>query len=258
MRQPEPITVAPLVSAGVRHGFLTRVGGVSEGAFDSLNCGYGSGDEVERVARNRARAVEESTGRPLKLVTARQTHTAIAHLVEKPWEAADAPVGDGLVTTRDDIALGILTADCAPVLMTDPAAGVVGAAHAGWKGAFDGIVEATIALMVEQGAEPSRIAAAVGPCIAQASYEVGPEFVARFVAADPANVSFFVPSKRVGHSMFDLTGYVAARLRRAGVAQVARSGGDTCAETERFFSYRRMTLEGGTAYGRGISVIALS
>ena len=257
MRQPEPITAAPLISSGMRHGFLTRVGGVSEGAFDSLNCGFGSGDEVDRVARNRARGVEESTGRSLRLVTVRQTHTAIAHLVQQPWDPVDAPVGDALVTKSEDVALGILTADCAPVLMADATAGVVGAAHACWKGAFDGVVEATVALMVEQGADPARITAVVGPCIAQSSYEVGPEFVARFIAADADNAGFFRPSVRPGHGMFDLPGYVARRLTCAGIGSVGQTGGDTCAEGSRFYSYRRMTLEGGSAYGRGLSVIAL-
>jgi YfiH family protein len=257
MRQPEPITATPLISQGVRHGFLTRVGGVSEGAFESLNCGFGSGDETDRVARNRARAVEESTGRAIPLVTVRQTHTAIPHLVEQPWDPADAPVGDALVTRREGLALGVLAADCAPVLLADAEAGVIGAAHAGWKGAFGGVVEAAIALMIEQGAERARISATVGPCIAQSSYEVGPEFVVRFAAADAANVRFFRASVRSGHSMFDLPGYVAHRLVRAGIGTVAQTGGDTCAEGSRFFSYRRMTLEGGTAYGRGVSVIAL-
>lgn len=257
MSSPKPIIAPALAGPSIRHGFFTRVGGVSDGAFDSLNCGFGSGDAPDKVAENRRRAVREAVGRDIELVTAYQRHTTEAVIVKKPWASGDAPVADGLVTNRPDIALGILTADCAPVLMADAEAGIVGAAHAGWRGAFDGILESTLDRMAALGADPTRVMAVVGPCIAWESYEVGPEFRVRFLEADEANEDLFRPSPRDGHSMFDLAGYVMRRLRAAGLGYVGATGGDTCADAKRFFSYRRMTLEGGQAYGRELSLIAL-
>lgn len=258
MSFPQPITVEILAAPGVRHGFFTRAGGVSAGDFSSLNCGYGSGDDPDHVAENRRRVLAEILGDSGSLVTAYQKHTTEALIVREAWSPEHAPVGDAMVTDRPGVALAILTADCAPVLLADAGAGVIGAAHAGWRGAFDGVVEATLARMVELGARIDRIAAAVGPCIGKDSYEVGPEFKARFVAADATDADLFAPSRREGHAMFDLTAYVERRLAKAGVARLGRAGGDTCADESRFFSYRRMVLAGERDYGRGISVIALA
>lgn len=257
MSSPQPIIAPALAGPSVRHGFFTRAGGVSDGAFNSLNCGFGSGDAADKVAENRRRAVHEAVGHDIALVTAHQRHTAEAVVVKTPWAVGDAPVADGLVTNRPGIALGILTADCAPVLMADAEAGIVAAAHAGWRGAFDGILESTLERMTALGADPARVMAVVGPCIGRKSYEVGPEFRVRFLEADAANEDLFSPSPRAGHSMFDLAGYAVRRLKAVGLGYVGSTGGDTCAETKRFFSYRRMTLEGGQAYGRELSLIAL-
>ncbi len=243
---------------GIRHGFFGRAGGVSEGIYASLNCGFGSGDEAERVAENRGRAVRQAGLGSANLVTAYQVHSQRVAVVEQPWARGEAPQVDAMVTTRPGIALGILHADCAPVLFADAKARVVGAAHAGWRGAFDGVLEATLGEMRRHGADLSRIAAVIGPSIGQASYEVGPEFRERFIEAEPGNAQFFIASpKRAQHFQFDLEGYAATRLARAGVGQVERLGRDTCGESDVFFSYRRRTLDGGKNYGRNISLIAL-
>jgi polyphenol oxidase len=242
----------------IRHGFFGREGGVSEGIYASLNCGFGSGDQTERVAENRARAMHRVHLDPANLVTAYQTHSRRVAIVDRPWPRGDAPEVDAMVTTRPGMTLGILHADCAPVLFADAGAGVVAAAHAGWRGALDGVLEETLAEMQRQGAHLLHITAAVGPCIGQASYEVGPEFRDRFIAADEANGDFFVISpKRAQHFQFDLPGYTAHRLARAGIAEIANLGRDTCAESDIFFSYRRRILEGGKDYGRNLSLIAL-
>lgn len=242
----------------VRHVFCGRQGGVSRGIYASLNCGYGSGDDKALVAENRARAARSAGLDPAGIVTAYQTHSIRVALVERPWAPEDAPKVDAMVTRTPGVALGVLSADCAPVLLADARARIVGAAHAGWRGALDGVIEATVVAMCEAGAERQRIAAAVGPCIGWASYEVGPDFRDRFLCADDGNARYFAISEgRPGHFRFDLEGYVAARLTLAGVRQAVASGSDTCAETERYFSYRRNTLAGETAYGRNISLIAL-
>ena len=242
---------------GTRHAFFTREGGVSEGLFGSLNCGFGSGDESQRVAANREIAMAQ-LGLPAdQLVTVRQTHSAEVVIVERPWCRQKAPTADGLVTSVPSIALGVLAADCAPILLHDPVARVIGAAHGGWRGALGGIVDATIARMAELGASHSRIRAAVGPCIGRGSYEVGPEFPHPFVADDPGNICFFAPVLRSGRLLFDLAGYIAHRLRCAGIATVEVIPHDTVEEEERFFSYRRACLRGERAYGRGLSAIAL-
>jgi purine-nucleoside/S-methyl-5'-thioadenosine phosphorylase / adenosine deaminase len=242
----------------VRHGFFTRQGGVSAGLYASLNCGYGSSDQPANVTENRRRALAR-IGLPAEaLATTYQVHSADVVEVTKPWPLDARPRVDAMVTTRPGIALGIGTADCAPVLLADPAAGVIGAAHAGWRGAVNGVVEAVVGAMVERGADPARMRAAVGPCIAQASYEVGPEFPAPFLQQDPENRRFFVPSKRASHFMFDLPGYVVSRLRRLGISEAMAVAHDTCAEADMFFSYRRTTLAGEKDYGRGLSVIALT
>jgi hypothetical protein len=242
---------------GIRHAFFTRQGGVSEGLFGSLNCGFGSGDSPERVARNREIAMDH-IGLPAgRLVTVRQIHSAAVVTVERPWHREESPAADGLVTAVPGIALGVLAADCAPILLHDPFARVIGAAHGGWRGALGGIVDATVARMAALGAERRGIRAAIGPCIARRSYEVGPEFPQPFVAEDPGNMSFFVPAPGSGRFLFDLGGYIAHRLARVGIATVEVAPHDTVAEEERFFSYRRACLRGERSYGRGLSAIVL-
>ncbi len=240
---------------GVRHGFLTRAGGVSEGAFASLNCGYGSGDDKARVAENRRRALARAELTGAKLLTLYQIHSPDVTTVDEPWEGS-GPRRDAMVARRPGLALGILTADCAPVLFAEPS-GVIGAAHAGWRGVLAGVLEATVAAMTRLGAQPGRIAAVIGPCIQQPSYEVGPEFPAPFLAQDAANERFFEPAPRAGHFLFDLPGLAAARLAAQGLAAIEVSPADTCAEAARFFSYRRAALGGEPHYGRLLSLIAL-
>src|SRR5271163_3577365 len=202
----------------MRHAFFTREGGVSGGFFESLNCGFGSGDRAETIARNRAIAMERLGFSPDRLVTCYQVHSGTVVTVEKPWPRDAAPRADGLVTRGSGIALGILAADCAPVLFEDAVARVIGAAHGGWRGALGGIVEAILDRMEAWGAKRARIRAGVGPCIAQTSYEVGPEFPQPFLSDDPASAAYFAPASRPGHFMFDLPGYIESRLARAGVA----------------------------------------
>jgi YfiH family protein len=243
--------------SGVRHAFFTRRGGVSAGLYESLNCGFGSGDNPEKVARNRRIAIEQLGLPSDRLVTCYQIHSATAMIVEAPWLPEAAPKADGLVTRVPDLALGILTADCAPILFHDPLAKIIGAAHGGWRGALGGIVEATLGQMEAIGAVRGCIRAAIGPCIGRASYEVGAEFPQQFLAEDPASGTFFKPASRAGHFMFDLPGYIEHRLARAGVSLVERASRDTVAE-EDFFSYRRSCLLGEAAYGRGLSAIVLT
>ena len=242
----------------LRHGFFTRAGGVSAGIYASLNCGFGSGDDRERIAANRDRAVRMLDAGAARLVTTHQRHTATAIRVEAPWVAGAGPVADGMVTETPGIALGLLAADCAPVLMAAAGGRLIGAAHAGWRGARAGILESTLALMVAAGARPADIVAAIGPCIARESYEVADDFKADFVADDAANAHYFVPGARPGHAMFDLAGYVAGRLSAFGVGRILRADGDTCAEADRFFSYRRSVLAGEAGYGRALSTIAVA
>ncbi len=252
------LTIGPLNEiARIRHGFFSRNGGVSDGAYDSLNCGYGSGDAAEKVSENRVRAMAMLEIGGGRLVTAYQCHTVEVAAVEEPWEREDAPKVDGLVTRRPRLALGILSADCAPVLMADAKGRAIGAAHAGWRGALGGILEATIEAMVALGAEREAIVVGVGPLIGQRSYEVGPEFPAPFLAQSEDNGDFFYPSRREGHFMFDLKGYIGRRLGRVGVGRVQILPCDTCAEEDRFFSYRRSCLRGESDYGRNLSAIYL-
>jgi YfiH family protein len=241
----------------IRHAFFTREGGVSEGIYASLNCGFGSNDDPAKVRKNRALAMERLELKPEALVTVFQEHTANAVIVDRPFAHDQAPVADAMVTDRPGIALGILTADCAPVLLADAKAKVIGAAHAGWRGALHGILEGTMAKMVELGAKPAHIVAAVGPCIARRSYEVGPEFPAPFLEADPDNAFFFQNSPREGKFMFDLAGYVSRRLMSLGVPDVSTTPCDTNLEAGRFFSYRRTTALKETDYGRQLSAIVI-
>lgn len=252
------ITVEGLAAAGAaRHAFFTREGGVSAGIFASLNCGFGSGDDPANVARNRALAAAHLDVAADRLVTCRQVHSATVVTVAAPWRREDSPAADGMATAEPGLALGVLAADCAPVLFADGEAAVIGAAHGGWRGAFGGVMEATVAAMVALGAKPHRIRAAIGPCIAQPSYEVGPEFRDRFAASDTANGIFFVAAARAGHFRFDLPGYIERRLMRIGLAGVEQTGCDTAAEPRRFFSYRRACLAGEPGYGRALAAIAL-
>ena len=249
--------IAPLQALGISAAFFTREGGVSEGLYAALNCGYGSGDDPEAVRENRRRAMERFELSPDALVTLYQVHSPTVVEVEQPWRPGGAPKADGMVTTKRGLALGILTADCAPVLFADAEAGVIGAAHAGWRGAFTGVLEETVAAMKRLGASPANIRAAIGPCIAQSSYEVGPEFHERFVSADSDNAAFFRPSSRRSHHLFDLGGYVTRRLESLGLAEILTTGEDTAADAARYFSYRRATLAGEKDYGRLLSAIAL-
>jgi hypothetical protein len=244
--------------SGVQHRFFTRQGGVSAGLYSSLNCGYGSGDQPDNVRENRRRAAA-SFDRPAdELLTVHQIHsTEVIAVGQERWTSPGAPKADALVTDRPGVVLGVLAADCAPVLLADPEARVVAAAHAGWRGALGGIVEATLDRMEALDAKRVRIRAGIGPCIAQSSYEVGPEFPQQFLAHDPANAAYFAPALRSGHFMFDLPGYIERRLARAGIATVDRAGHDTVAEDTQFFSYRRACLRGEPVYGRALSAIAL-
>ncbi len=236
------------------HGFLGRTGGVSQGIFASLNVGLGSSDDPVAVRENRARALV-AVAPGARLVTLHQVHSALC-VVAGDWPENARPEADGLVTDRPGLALGILTADCAPLLLEDAASGVIGACHAGWKGALGGVIGATVEAMVRLGARPERIAAAVGPCIGRRSYEVDVGFRLRFEAADPANGGFFTDG-RAGHAWFDLEGYCLKRLAEAGVGRAEGLGADTKADPGRFFSYRRKTLAGEPDYGRQLSLIAL-
>jgi YfiH family protein len=241
---------------GLPHGFLGRRGGVSSGGVAGLNVGLGSGDEPAAVAENRRRAAEAVLpGAPLASVY--QIHSPDCVILgEEIWSDAQRPHADALVTNRPGVLIGVVTADCAPVLLADRVAGVVGAAHAGWKGAIGGVTDSTIAQMISLGAERARIVAAVGPCIAQASYEVDGAFRDRFLAMAADNAQFFAQG-REGHWQFDLELYVAARLESAGIAGVERLGLDTYPAPERFYSYRRATHRQEASYGRQISLIAV-
>ena len=240
---------------GVAHGFLGRRGGVSTGICAGLNVGVGSGDDPAAVAENRRRAVAAVLP-GAALVTAYQVHSPDCVTVAAPWDHDARPHADALVTDRPGLLLGILTADCAPVLFADTAAAVVGAAHAGWKGVLGGVTDRTLDAMEALGADRARITAAIGPCIARRSYEVDEAFLARFAAADPANDGFFSPS-RTGHHRFDLEAYVAHRLASAGVTRIEALGLDTYAAPDRFYSFRRATHRREPDYGRQIAMIAL-
>jgi polyphenol oxidase len=241
--------------AGVAHGFLGRPGGVSEGVCAGLNVGHGSGDDEGAIGENRHRAVA-AVAPGASLVTVYQIHSPIALPVTGPWPHDARPQADAMVTDRPGLALGILTADCAPVLLADAAAGVIGAAHAGWKGALAGVVEATVAAMENLGADRGRVAAAVGPCIARKSYQVDEAFVRRFVGADPDSERHFVGAGSADRR-FDLEGFVLSQLAKSGIERVEALGQDTYSQPATFYSYRRATHRGEPAYGRQISLIAL-
>lgn len=249
-----PVITSKLLDLpGIRHAFFTRQGGVSEGIYESLNVGAGSKDDPIAVAENRRRAAAHMGG---ELVTAYQVHSATAFAVQGPW-GSGPPEGDAVVTDTAGVVCGALAADCAPILLADPVARVVGAAHAGWKGALTGIAEAAIERMEAFGAQRGRIVAVVGPCIGWGSYEVGPEFYDRFVADSAQAARFFVDGDG-DRKMFDLPGYVLDRLTRAGVGACEWVGRDTCAEADLFFSNRRAYRRGEADYGRLLSAIMLT
>lgn len=254
------MTIRPIRAAAleaVPHGFLGREGGVSTGIYAGLNVGLGSNDDASHVIENRARAA--AAVRPgAALVTLHQVHSAEAVTVTAPFADDARPHADALVADRPGLLLGILTADCVPVLFAEPQVRVIGACHAGWKGALAGILDATLAQLEAMGGDRRRIVCAIGPAIRQPSYEVGPGFPQPFLAADPGNSRFFAAGARPGHWQFDLPGFVAARLRQAGVGTVDDLGDDTRAQKEDFFSYRRATLLGEPDYGRQLSAIALT
>lgn len=251
-----PITHPLLDRAGVRHGFFTRQGGVSTGLYEGLNTGIGSQDDPAAVAENRRRIAEHLGGVPDDFAACFQIHSAMARVAGTGWNG-DRPEGDATVTATPGVICAVLTADCAPVLLADPEAGVVGAAHAGWKGALDGIIHATVAAMQAVGAEPRRMVAVVGPCIAQASYEVGADFQDRFDHHDPGSARFFAPGDSADKRQFDLPGFVLWRLDQAGVGEAAWTGHDTRTDELRFFSNRRAHLNGEPDFGRLMSAISL-
>jgi hypothetical protein len=243
---------------GMRHAFFTRDGGVSQGIYASLNGGVGSADTREHVAENRARMAAALGVAPEALLSAYQIHSPDVVVAEQPWTHEARPRADAIVTRVPGLAIGVSTADCGPVLLADAQARVIGAAHAGWRGALAGVTDATIVAMERLGAERQRIVAALGPMIHQANYEVGADLVERFDAADPANGRFFRPSARAGHALFDLPGYIASRLSDAGIAGIEDIDRCTYAEPERFFSFRRTTHRGEPDYGRHVNAIALA
>lgn len=248
-----------LSSNRIAHGFFGRAGGVSTGIFASLNCGPGSGDDRTCVIENRRRALAKLTGlADAQLLTLYQIHSAQAVTVTAPWEIGKGAHADAMATDIPGLALGILTADCAPVLLADSEAKIIGAAHAGWKGALSGVTDCVIAAMEDLGASRARIAAAIGPCIGRFNYEVGAEFRANFEQADKTNGRWFAPSGQPDHFRFDLPGYVENRLRVAGIGNVERIGRCTYAEEADFFSYRRATHRGEKDYGRQLSTIMLT
>ena len=251
---PDPLR-SPLLP--VAHGFFTRRGGVSTGSYAALNCSLSGQDAPEAVAENRARAARALGAAPDALVGLTQVHGIAVARVETPWPAGAGPAADAMVTDRPGVALGIITADCAPVLLADPSAGVIGAAHAGWRGAAAGVIEATVAAMEALGAARGRIAGAVGPCIGQASYEVGEDLRAAVLAAGADGARFLAPGRREGRWQFDLSGYCAARLAAAGIGLIDVVAADTAADEARFFSHRRRTLAGGGPIGHQISVVLL-
>jgi YfiH family protein len=254
----EVFTDDTLDHAGIRHGFFTRRGGVSRGLYAGLNAGLGSGDDPADVAENRRRIADVFALTPDRLLTAYQSHTPNVLVVERPFDGA-RPKVDGFVTRTPGLAIGVLAADCAPVLFAAPDAAVVGAAHAGWRGALTGVCEATLAAMEGLGARREAIHATVGPTISQDAYEVGPEFVERFLADDPGNDRFFRAAvEKPGHAMFDLPGYLMSRLETLGLKSARWTGHDTCADAERFFSYRRAVLRGEADYGRMVGAITLA
>ncbi len=251
---------APSFSAfkDIRHAFFTREGGVSEGIYQSLNGGIGSNDAPENVRENRTRMATALDVVPTHFVTCYQIHSPDVIVATKPWTRENSPRADAIVTRTPGLAIGVTTADCGPILFADETAGVVGATHAGWKGALTGVLEATVSAMEKLGAQRHRIRAALGPMIRQPNYEVGAEFVERFRSADASNDRFYAPAARPGHAMFDLPGYIRSRLERTEIKSIEDLGLCTYADPARFFSYRRTTHRAEPDYGRHVNAIALA
>jgi polyphenol oxidase len=249
---------SPLLSAipGLHHAFFNREGGVSEGIYAGLNGGIGSRDDPAHVMENRRRMAATLRVPPERFLTVFQIHSPDVAVASRPWDTATRPKADAIVTRTEGLAIGVTAADCGPVLFADPKARVIGAAHAGWKGALMGVVEATVEAMEKLGAERTSIVAAIGPLIRQPSYEVGNEFVERFVEVDAENSLYFLPATRAGHAMFDLAGFIRRRLENAGVLMIDDTGIDTYSD-ERFFSYRRSVHRKESDYGRHVHAIVL-
>jgi YfiH family protein len=252
------IEARTLELSGFRHGFFTREGGVSSGLYASLNGGVGSKDDAGHIAENRARMAAAIGVAPDRFITAYQIHSPHVVVAETPWTPEMRPRADAIVTRMRALAIGVTTADCGPVLFADPKARVIGAAHAGWRGALSGVVEATIEAMERLGASRGEIRAVLGPMIRQPNYEVGADLIARFDADDPASSRFFATAARDGHAMFDLAGYIASRLTRTGIEHIEDLGHCTYADPAKFFSFRRTTHRGDTDYGRHVNAIALT
>jgi polyphenol oxidase len=252
---PEPKTCALLDSDGVRHGFFTRKGGVSAGLYLGLNVGSGSQDAPEAVAENRRRAAKFMNPRSEAVVTPWQVHSPDAVIVDAPFRG-EKPKADAVVTATPGLVIGVVTADCGPILFSAPKAGVIGAAHAGWKGAMDGVLENTIAAMEKIGARRADIRAVLGPSISQRNYEVGPEFISAFLSKDPGFMRFFTAGLRPDHSMFDLRAFTLHKLEAAGVA-CAMTDDCTYADEDNFYSYRRATHRKEADYGRQLSAISI-
>ncbi|WP_421730977.1 peptidoglycan editing factor PgeF [Brevundimonas sp.] len=251
-----PITHSLLTAAGVKHGFFTRGGGVSTGLYQGLNTGLGSSDDPAAVAENRRRLALAMGGTPDDIAACYQIHSAITRVAEGPWRG-ERPEGDAVASATPGVICGALTADCAPILLADAKAGVVAAVHAGWKGALGGVIHSAVTSMQALGARPADTVAVVGPCIAQASYEVDAGFEDRFIHTDPDSARFFIPGAAADRRMFDLPGFVLWRLEMAGVGQAAWTGDDTCADEARFFSNRRAFKRGEPDFGRMMSAISL-
>jgi YfiH family protein len=249
---------SPLLSAipGLRHAFFTRDGGVSGGLYESLNGGIGSDDDPVHVTENRRRMAERMGVTPEHFLTVYQTHSPDVVVATGPWQGASGPRADAIVTRTEGLSIGATAADCGPILLADPNARVIGAVHAGWKGALTGVVESTVDAMEKLGAERSGVVAAIGPLIRQRSYEVGGEFVERFIEADAENAVFFIPAARESHAMFDLAGFIRMRLENAGVLMIDDIRVDTYSD-ERFYSYRRSVHRREPDYGRHVHAIAL-
>lgn len=243
---------------GIRHGFFNRVGGVSKGVYRGLNVGLNSFDSREDVAENRRRVADHLGLGAERLVSPLQVHGIKVTTLTSPWPDGQRPEADAVVTTASGVAIGVVTADCAPVLLAEPRAGVIGATHAGWRGALEGVLPATLAAMQSLGADPASVTAVVGPTISQRHYEVGADFRTRFLAADPAFDSFFMAGARAGHFQFDLPGFVVSRLTAIGVGSVVDLSLCTYEDEDWFYSYRRATHRSEADYGRQISAIALA
>lgn len=252
------IEAASLASlGGIRHGFFTREGGVSQGIYAGLNCGQGSSDDPNHVIENRARVARHLGATDARVLTMHQVHSAAAFVVDGHIPRIHLPQADAAVTRTPGLVIGVLAADCGPVLFADEDAGVIGAAHAGWRGALGGVLKATVAAMEGLGARRERVVAAIGPCINQSSYEVGPEFEKQLLDHDPANVAFFAPMGESQRAHFDLPGYIEARLGKLGLKSVERQTHCTYSDESRFFSFRRATHRSEADYGRQVSAIVL-